>query len=164
MNRTILASSIAALFLASPLVAQQAPNNSAAVTETVNAFHRALKEGNGDAAMALLAPDALILESGHIQTKQEYGSGHLAGDMALMKAVSVTHSDFTVKQEGAVAWTTQTYRVKGTHKEREIDSQGVELMVLTQTPEGWRIRAVHWSNYAIKPKASPSPAVPPAKP
>jgi ketosteroid isomerase-like protein len=165
MNRRFfVTAAIITLCHANLTAAEPSADKAAAATEAVKAFHRALKEGNADAAMQLLAPDALILESGHTQTREQYGAGHLQGDMALMRSASVTHSDFTVKQEGGVAWTTQTYRVTGTHKGREIDSQGVELMVLTEMPAGWRIRAVHWSNYAIKPKASPSPAASVAKP
>ena len=156
MKQTLLLACAIAFSSATSLLAQSSDDQSAA-GETVRAFHRALQEGNGDAAMALLADDALILESGETQTKQEYGSGHLAGDIAFMKSLSVTHSDFKVKQESGFAWVTQTYRVKGNYKGREIDSQGAELMVLSETPAGWRIRAVHWSNHDLRRKVSPSP-------
>jgi ketosteroid isomerase-like protein len=151
-RRFLVAAAIVTLCNANLTAAEPPADKAAAVTEAVKAFHRALKEGNADAAMEILAPDALILESGHTQTREQYGAGHLQGDMALMRSASVTHSDFTIKQETGIAWTTQTYRVTGTHKGREIDSQGVELMVLTETPAGWRIRAVHWSNHSVKPK------------
>lgn len=100
--------------------------------------------------MELLAPDALILESGSKQTRDEYGKEHLQEDMAMLKSVPMTRSDLIVRQEGSVAWATSLYRISGSFEGKEINSQGAELMVLAKTAAGWKIRAIHWSNHVIK--------------
>jgi hypothetical protein len=41
-------------------------------------------------------------------------------------------------------------RTNGTFHEREIDSIAVELVVLSKSSAGWRIRAIHWSSHETK--------------
>ena len=119
------------------------------VNSTVDAFHDALRRGDGPAAMKLLAPDAIILEGGGIETRAEYESHHLAADMEFAKAVPSARSDVRVQLDGNTAWLTSASRTQGTFKERPINSRGAELMVLTKTPDGWRIRAIHWSSQKL---------------
>ena len=125
------------------------PSDAAAITSAVNGFHDALHRGDRAAALNLLAPDAAILESGSSQTREEYAREHLAEDIAFVKAVPGTRSKISIKQEGNVAWTTATTQSVGTFDGREVSSTGVELMVLTKTELGWRIRAVHWSSHKM---------------
>ncbi|CAA9234678.1 MAG: hypothetical protein AVDCRST_MAG42-1329 [uncultured Chthoniobacterales bacterium] len=120
------------------------------IDATVEAFHVALKKGESAAVMALLAPDAQILEGGHTESRAEYEKGHLASDIEFARAVPGTRENIVVRQEGSVAWATSTSRVTGTFKGREVNSAGAELMVLTKMPDGWRIRAIHWSSHALK--------------
>jgi hypothetical protein len=47
-----------------------------------------------------------------------------------------------------VAWVAATTTVIGSYRGRRVDSQGAELMVLSQARDGWRIRAIHWSSHA----------------
>lgn len=144
----------AILFAFSIPLAQGEPAapDSAAITAAVEGFANALQKGDAAVAMELLAPDALILESGSKQTRDEYGQTHLQEDIAMMKAVPMTRSDLVIKQEGSAAWATSLYRISGTFEGKEINSQGAELMVLTKTTAGWKIRAIHWSNHVIKAK------------
>ena len=122
-----------------------------AIATTVSAYHAALVKGDRAAAMALLAPDAQILESGHRETRDEYENGHLGSDIEFAKAVPSTRGAMVVRQEGNVAWTTGTGRSKGTFKGREIEAENAELMVLVKTDDGWRIRAIHWSAHMHGP-------------
>lgn len=114
----------------------------------VSAFHDALARGDRAAAMGLLAPDAQILESGHHQTREEYAQEHLDSDIAFAQAVPNTRGAMIVRQEGAVAWATSTGRSAGTFRGREVNAENAELMVLVKTEDGWRIRAIHWSNHS----------------
>ena len=117
------------------------------VTQTtfVNAL-RALERGDSAAAVALLAPDAVILESGGLETVAEYRAHHLASDIEFAKAVPETRSAIQVAVRGDVAWAASTTTSKGTFRGRAVDSSGAELMVLTRTADGWRIAAIHWSS------------------
>ncbi len=137
-----------ATLAAVPAVAAQSKpaSQEKAITAAVEGFHEALVRGDGDAAMKLLAPDATILESGESQTREQYAQEHLAGDIAFAKATSSTRLTLNVRQEGIAAWTMSTYRTSGSFEGKPIDSFGAELVVLTQTPNGWQIRSIHWSS------------------
>lgn len=123
--------------------------DSAAVARTVAAYDAALQAGDSAAALALLAPDAVILESGGVETREEYRSHHLQGDIAFARAVRTESQPPRVIVRGDVAWAWSTSATQGTYRERAINSAGAELMVLTRSADGrWLIRAIHWSSRA----------------
>ena len=133
-------------FAAKDIVGQTASTDTGEVKAVVEGFHQALIRADPAAALAVLSPDALILESGESQTRAEYEREHLTEDIAFASATKTERSPLIVRQEGDVAWTTATSKTTGTFKGRKIDSTGVELMVLTKDKSGWRIRAIHWSS------------------
>ena len=140
-----------ALTLAGTPASGQAPAaDQQAVLATVRAFHDALAQGDSLAALRLLADDATILESGGVETRAEYRGRHLPADIAFARAVPSTGADPAVTVVGEVAWVIGTSRSTGTFRDRPVNSAGAELMVLTRTPDGWRIRAVHWSSRTIR--------------
>ena len=53
-----------------PMAAQAAPTDSAAVAAVLARYDAALASGDSAAALALLAPDAVILESGGMETRE----------------------------------------------------------------------------------------------
>ena len=120
--------------------------DSAAGVETVRAFHKALEAQDSVGALALLVTDALIAESGGLETRDEYRSHHLPGDMAFASAVSRISTLSQLRLVGMTAWVMSTSETKGTYRENAIDSRGVELMVLTKEEGGWKIAAIHWSS------------------
>jgi ketosteroid isomerase-like protein len=129
------------------LEAQRAsPGDSAAVVEVVERYHAALSAGDTATVMSLLAPGAVVLESGGIESREEYRSHHLPADMAFAKAVPRERGPIQVRVNGGTAWAASTSISQGRFRDREIDSQGAELMVLRRTEEGWRIEAIHWSS------------------
>lgn len=139
-----------ALFLPATLHAQDhAAHHSDASSEVsavVEAFHTALAEGDGESIRGLLAEDVRILEGGGIETLEEYASHHMEADMAFAQAVPRERGPLHVVISGDVAWVTSTSRAVGTYRDREIDSNGGELMVLSRTNDGtWVIRSISWS-------------------
>ena len=128
--------------------------DSTAAAKTVDDYHAALSSGDSARALALLAPDAVILESGGMETRAEYRSHHLAGDIAFAKAVKSERSPLVVRIAGNTAWTSSTSVTQGTFNGRAINSSGAESMVLTKGPDGWRIRAIHWSSRTRRPPAT----------
>lgn len=129
------------LFVTAPCAAQGGP------AETVAAFHAALSAGDSAAAVALLASDVSIFESGRAEmSAAEYAGHHLPGDMAFAAAVTRTVEDQQVGQAGDVAWVTTRSRTTGTYRDRAVDSRGTETMILRRTAAGWRIAHVHWSS------------------
>ena len=142
---------------ASPLTAQTASADSAAVATTVQSFHAALSAGDSTTVLDLLSADARIVEGGGVETRAEYRSGHMRGDMRFASAVSREIESIRVVVLGDVAWATSTNVTQGESRGRTIDSQGAELMVLTRERDGWKIRAVHWSSRSRTPRRTPLP-------
>jgi ketosteroid isomerase-like protein len=155
-NRTpALVAAIVALVVATPAGARaraaavhsNPSADSAAVAATVARFHRALENGDGAAAMALLAEDALIQESGDQETRAEYRAHHLSADIEFSRAVRPRQGPVRVRVRGDAAWASCTSATDGTFRGRAVRSAGAELMVLTREAGGWRIRAIHWSSH-----------------
>ena len=132
------------LMIVPSLSAQQ--SDSAAVVEAIHAYHGALASGDSAAALALLAEDVVILESGGKEDLEHYRGHHLPADMEFSAAVPGERGEIDVVVQGDIAWASSTSVTQGTFREREINSQGAELMVLSRTASGWKIRAIHWSS------------------
>ena len=121
--------------------------DAAAVAAVIDRYHRALAAGDSATALALLAPDATILESGGKESRDDYRGHHLPGDIAFAQAVPSERTPPQVTLSGESAWAWSTSRTKGDFRGRAINSVGAELMVLGRQPDGrWLIRAIHWSS------------------
>ena len=131
----------------------QSQGDSASVANVVARFHAALTAGDSTAAMELLAPDAVILESGEVETRAEYRSHHLAADISYAKSMKTTRGPIHVSVRGDVAWASSTSTNTGESRGRQVSSASAELMVLVRTEAGWRIVAIHWSSRAQRPPA-----------
>lgn len=125
-------------------------NDSAAVLAVVERYHDALARGDSTTALSLLARDAVILESGGFETRAEYRSHHLPGDIAFARAVRRERGPIRVTIQGDVAWVSSTSTSRGEYRGRTVNSAGAELMVLSRGPDGWWIRAIHWSSRALR--------------
>ena len=130
-----------------PATLRQTHVDSVAVAKVVNDFHDALSKGDSATALRLLSEDAVILESGEIETRSEYRSHHLPADIEFAKAVFSRPAPLQVRINGNVAWTAGTKTTNGEFKGRTIDSAGAESMILTKQAAGWRIRSIHWSSH-----------------
>ena len=129
---------------AASLSGQQDPEEQ--VAAVVDAFHSALAAGDSATALSMLADDVTILESGGVENKEHYRSGHLSGDMRFAQAVPRERGDIEVSVMGDVAWAHSTSITQGQMGDREINSQGAELVVLAREGGVWKIKAIHWSS------------------
>ena len=149
MNRwtRFLFGAIAALALLSASTADAGAESASHEVERVIAgFHSALLAGEPAKALGHLADDAIILESGGIETKEHYGSGHLPGDIRFAQAVPRKQGELQVQVVGDTAWAYSTSTVQGRMGDREINSQSAELVVLVRVDGTWKIKAIHWSS------------------
>jgi len=151
---------IVAMALAAPTLAHEPPAPAAHVQSglpaaaadaaaAVDAFHAALDRGGAQAALALLAPDALIFEEGGAErTRDEYAAEHLAADVAFSKAVPSKLTRRTGGSDGTTAWIASEGRTTGSWKGKAVDRITTETMVLRRSSKGWAIVHIHWSSAA----------------
>jgi len=133
--------------LAAHLQAQDPLEPDAEVIAVAHAFTAALAAGDSLAALGLLHDEVRILEGGRMETKEQYRSGHLRADIGFASAPTVARETLGegVTVTGDVALYTRQYRTTGRYRDRDLDRTSSEALVLVRTPEGWRIRHVHWS-------------------
>jgi ketosteroid isomerase-like protein len=120
--------------------------DSVAIVATLEQFHMSLARGDSASAARLLAPDLTVVEAGGVERLNDYLAHHLGADMEYAKAVPSQRTLVSVVQQGDVAWVVGTSVTRGTFRERPVNSNGAELMVLTRSGSGWLIRSIHWSS------------------
>ncbi|MGI8437612.1 MAG: YybH family protein [Chthoniobacterales bacterium] len=154
MNRPHLIVLVFTLILSVAAIgrSETSPPDAAAISAAVEDFHQALAAGKEERAMSLLAPDALIVEAGTVQTRAEYETEHLREDVAFAREVPGTQTSRKIAQVGDAAWVTSTFQVTGTFQGRAVNNFAAETAVLTRTADGWRIRAIHWSSHKATKK------------
>ncbi|MFN9117272.1 MAG: YybH family protein [Gemmatimonas sp.] len=132
---------------ADPHAGHAAPtaSDSAQVAALVAGFHEALAQGDSTAALALLTPDVVIVESGAVESLAEYRAHHLPADVAFARAVKAERAPRQVTVAGDVAYSVATWASRGPLEARAADAAGAELIVARHTAAGWRIAAIHWS-------------------
>ena len=113
-------------------------------------FSQALARGDSATAARLLAPDAVILENGDRETRAQYIAGHLEEDIDFARSVISTRTVTDAHREGGVAWVTAISVSKGKFRDRDINSRGAELIVLSRSSATWKIRAIHWSSRRVQ--------------
>ena len=141
---------LASCILVSTTPAEGPRPDSANVVAVVESFHAALRAGDSLAAMRRLAPDAVILESGGIESRDEYRSHHLQDDIQFAQATSSSRRVVRVTVLRDAAWVASVGTTTGAFEGRPINSSGAELMVLRKKNGEWKIAAIHWSSRARK--------------
>lgn len=115
--------------------------------DVVNGFHAALTRGDTEAALALMAEDVVVFESGGVEkNRAEYAAHHLDADAAFSAAVARKLVSRERGQTGNMAWIMSIEQVTGTFRDRPINSRSVETMMLRQVDGRWRIVHIHWSS------------------
>jgi ketosteroid isomerase-like protein len=107
-------------------------------------FLRRITAGDTAAVMRLIAPDAIFLESGKIETRTEYESNHLPADIEFESKIKAKRGPLRVTFDGRdTAWVISTAEYDEGNPEKYINTQ---LMVLTHDTGDWRIRSISWSS------------------
>jgi ketosteroid isomerase-like protein len=133
---------------------QQSPSSQ--VIAVVSEFHTAISTGDSAAVLRLLDPDAVVLESGEVETRDEYRANHLPADIEFALAVPSKRTVLSVTVVGDAAWIACKSENVGRMGTRSINSVSAELMVLRQLYTGWKNASQHWSSRALK-TAEPKP-------
>jgi ketosteroid isomerase-like protein len=127
-------------------------DDEAAVTAAVKEFQTAMDTGDAPTVMKYIADDALMMEGGTIENRMQYEENHLPADLEFAKGM--TAKRMPVKQDirGDVAWVRTSTEFTGTFQGQPLNLLGLETMVLTREPDGWRVRALHWSSQRRAPQ------------
>lgn len=125
--------------------------DSSDVAAVVQRFDALMAAGDSAGLLVLLADDAVVLESGGLETRAEFRSHHLPADIKFARAVKGQQGPISVRVQGDVAWASSTTVMQGELNGRTINSVSAELMVLSRESGEWKVRAIHWSSRSRRP-------------
>lgn len=110
-------------------------------------FHAALQNGDATRVRELLDDNIVIFEGGGVErSAEQYSSHHMISDMAFLKAMDIKVLEQQIKVTGDSAVAMSRSQIKGNYKDKEIDIQSMESMVLHKDNDNWKIVHLHWSN------------------
>jgi ketosteroid isomerase-like protein len=154
--------SVTKLVAAASAGAAQAPDNDAAAIEAwLKRYDVAFNAKDLDTLAAFYHPDVTIYEGGGINNGWiDYRDRHLGPELKAFENLQFGHSNtkVAVLPGGQSAYATSEYSIKAKMGEREIDSRGLETLVLVKGADGnWKIRHSHTSSRpARRPAAQQS--------
>ncbi|HYW29897.1 MAG TPA: hypothetical protein VE869_00225, partial [Gemmatimonas sp.] len=129
----VIALALGLVGLAPSLRAQPVRTDSAAAVATVTHFHDALSARDSVGAVSLLASDALILESGMIESRADYVGHHLAADMKAGQRAKRTRVVLRVTLLGDAAYVVTRTTAPASSVNGSNGSEMAELMVLSKS-------------------------------
>jgi ketosteroid isomerase-like protein len=146
-RRLTLAAALACVVLYQSACARpQGSEAEADVRAALESFYGAMKRADAPGAMAVIAPDAVFVESGRLETRAEYEKNHLPADIGFEKQVTGQRSAWQVTVQGDTAWAIATTEYDGTFDGSPVNFVSAQLAVLTRDDGRWLIRSVHWSS------------------
>jgi ketosteroid isomerase-like protein len=115
--------------------------------QVVVQFHAALRSKQQSAARQLLDENVIIFEGGKVErSADEYAHHHMLADMNFLSSVTSQTIEHHVEVTGDIALSISRTSVKGQYRGKDIDSNGMETMVLKKIQGDWKITHIHWSN------------------
>ena len=138
---------LTALVLAVPACASNvATHTDAEVTAVFDSFYGAVKRGDAAAAMSVIAPDAMFVESGTLETRAQYEKNHLPLDIDFERQITGKRGPLQITFAGDTAWVIATTEYDGKVDGGQVSFASSQLMVLTKDADSWKIRSIHWSS------------------
>jgi ketosteroid isomerase-like protein len=120
-------------------------NTDTVPAKVVKAFHLALKSGDKAKARSLLADDVLIFEGGVERSADQYANHHMLADMKYLAVVETKNLEHQVSISGEMALSVSRSKTTGNYKDKEVDYEGLETIVLKLSDGEWKITHIHWS-------------------
>jgi ketosteroid isomerase-like protein len=118
----------------------------AEIRDTLEAFYAAMKNGDRAAAMSHIAEDAVFVEGGRLETRQQYEENHLPNDIGFEKQVTGKRGEWKITIEDNTAWAIATTEYDGIFDGAPVAFTSAQLAVLSRDAGAWRIRSIHWSS------------------
>lgn len=111
----------------------------------VDEFIGALSRGDATIAQQWLLPSVSIFEGGTQQTSRSaYARDHMTEDMKFLSNHQLRRISRSSGEVQSAAWVSTYYRITGGGVEGRPAALSDETVILARTPEGWRIRHIHW--------------------
>ncbi len=128
-----------------------AVHTEAEVASVLESFYGAIKRGDATAAMSVIAPDAMFVESGTLETRAECQKNHLPLDIDFERQITGKRGPLRVTFAGDTAWIIATTEYNGKIEGGSVAFASSQLMVLTKDADAWKIRSIHWSSRPLLP-------------
>ena len=133
------------------------PNDAAAVEAWLKSYDAAFNAKDLDKLATFYHPDVTIYEGGGINNGWiDYRDRHLGPELKSFENLQFGHSNtkITVLPGGQSAYATSEYAIRAKMGDRQLDSGGLETLVLVKSADGtWKIRHSHTSSRARRPPA-----------
>jgi ketosteroid isomerase-like protein len=137
---------VAALATGLSACAQPTAEAEAEVRNTLEAFYAAMKNADNAGAMSNIAEDAVFVESGRLETRDEYEKNHLPADISFEKQVSGKRGEWKITIEDDTAWAIALTDYDGIFDGAPVAFTSGQLAVLSRDAGAWKIRSIHWSS------------------
>lgn len=133
------------LCLTSPTAAQTSPE-AARVVDWLAAYDRAFNAKDLQQLATFYHPDVTIFEGGGVNNGwADYRDHHLGPELKTMENLQFSHGNLVVHMLGDAAYVTSEYALKARVNGRDVDTGGLETLVLVKVGDGWKIRHSHTS-------------------
>jgi ketosteroid isomerase-like protein len=133
------------------------PNDAATVEAWLKTYDAAFNAKDLDKLATFYHPDVTIYEGGGINNGWiDYRDRHLGPELKSFEDLQFGHSNtkVLVLPGGQSAYATSEYAIKAKMGDRQLDSGGLETLVLVKNADGmWKIRHSHTSSRARRPQA-----------
>lgn len=143
------------LVVALPSLAPAQAGEAAAIEAWLKGYDAAFLAKDLDRLATFYHPDVTIYEGGGINNGwADYRDRHLGPELKAFTNLEFAHTDrrITVLPGGQSAYATARYTIKAKMGERNLDSEGLETLLLLKMPDGsWKIRHSHTSSRARRP-------------
>ena len=129
-----------------PLAAQHAEDT--AITSWLQSYDRAFVAKDLDALASFYHPDVTIFEGGGINNGwADYRDHHIGPELKSFDNLQFErrHVAVHVMEGSTVAYVTSEYALKARTGGRDVDSSGLETLVLAKSGGAWKIRHSHTS-------------------
>lgn len=147
IRRLLAATLLPAALLLAPAVFAASPS------ETVDAFYKALAQGDAKGAAKYLGKEVVVFEQGYINdSREDYVKAQIGEAAKFAKATRREVIRREAWQEGNIAWVLSSTLTTGTFNGQKLALDGAETMVLRKLGDGWMITHIHWSAHPAAEK------------
>jgi ketosteroid isomerase-like protein len=129
---------------------RDAATDEADVKAAIESFYAAMKKADPKAAMAMIAPDAMFVESGRSRLDSSTKRATSPADIDFEKQITGKRSPWRITVNGDTAWGNRVDRIPGDGRWQRRAFVSRQLAVVTRGEDGnWLIRSIHWSSMRL---------------